>query len=84
MAERCVICGKKYKRSITAAHLKSHGISSRKYKIAQNKLTRTQWRFYWKNEKIQAMFPDALADLDEPVKGFSSYSDWVQNRYPEL
>jgi len=84
MPERCILCGRKYKRKVSDAHLKSHKISSRRYKTAKEHLTEAQWNYYWKNEKVQAIFPDPLAELDEPVKGFSSYLAWVQDRKPEL
>jgi len=84
MAERCVVCGKKYKRSVTAAHLKSHRISKKRYTAKQEQLTEAQWNFYWKNEKIRAAYPDPVGEIDEPIKGFSTYGDWVRDRHPEL
>jgi len=84
---RCVLCGKEYKREVTDAHLKSHGMGRKEYDSKASRLAESVWEFYWTHENLRVHFPDPLSD--EAEDGKQTFRQWcelpkVRNRHPEL
>jgi hypothetical protein len=83
---RCVLCGKEYKRQVTDAHLKSHGVSREGYDAQASTFTEDVWEFYWTHEGLRGNFPEPLCT---ETKGKMTFSEWValpqvQAKHPEL
>ena len=87
MAERCVICGQKYARKVSSAHIKTHG-SGRTYQRTANKLSADEWNLYWKRDSFQAAWPNPTGE-NEPVKGFKNFVEYIRDpenraKFPNL
>jgi hypothetical protein len=83
MAEICVLCGKGYKRSVTASHIESHDITERTYAGRVKKLPEAAWVYYWANEPVQKIFPNPLKARKKAWKSFTTYEQWCRARHPE-
>ncbi len=77
---RCVICGREYKRNVTAAHLRKHRISKKRYDETAAKLTDEMWEFYWTNEHTREVFPDPVGKLKKATPaGFKSFKESMES-----
>ena len=83
----CVLCGKKYKREVTDAHLKSHKVSREELDAKAVGLSESEWVFYWENPGLRKLFPNPTET--ERADQRKTFKQWVeqpkiQEKYPEL
>lgn len=78
MAARCFLCGKEFSRSVSADHLKSHGVSQRAYAGETRGLTKGAIEFYWTHKKVRSRFPTAAS-----FKAYAT-SKHIVAKYPQI